>query len=564
MSSVEKVIDTFMGSKEFNVEWKDAIEKKLHWFYDDLHCPHPISPLYFDIGGWWGNTCEYMYRRFGAPFGKTWIAKNVNEYVYTTVVPRTDEQEMERLGTYYGQVMPVYAENFLKWWKERYLPEILTNLEYIDNYPYGAASIVDLLIHMEDALDIQERHFRIHWILNLAQFQAFMEFRGAYQEILGSIDEELIGKILVSEDDRNWDSLKALYNMKEYIKKNNAMSELFSSCTKEIMSKINTIEGNEEFLSMLAAYQKDFGNKAIYTHEYIYPTLRENPAPIYESLKNYLEIDYDFFEAFDKCKKEQKFSIEKLYCMVPDEAQKEKLRKTLELAVKMAPLTPDHHFYIDQGTYARMRAVFKEVGSALVKINTLEDCEDIFMLKYEEIRAIAVNSQAFDVKTLVKERRSALEDAQKIHPREWVGTISQWSLYEEPYKSLWGWPEKYLAEVEARTKSPKDNSKILKGLPASAGVAEGIARFVTSPAEFDQIQKGDILVCKMTNPAWVVSFTKIAGLVTDTGGALSHPAVVSREFGIPCVVGTSKATRTIKSGMRVRVDGSKGIVEILD
>jgi len=68
----------------------------------------------------------------------------------------------------------------------------------------------------------------------------------------------------------------------------------------------------------------------------------------------------------------------------------------------------------------------------------------------------------------------------------------------------------------------------------------------------------------MTNPAWVVLFTKIAGLVTDTGGTTSHPAVLSREFGIPAVVGTSVATKRIRTGDRIRVDGSAGTVDVLE
>ena len=67
----------------------------------------------------------------------------------------------------------------------------------------------------------------------------------------------------------------------------------------------------------------------------------------------------------------------------------------------------------------------------------------------------------------------------------------------------------------------------------------------------------------MTLPAWVVSFSKISALVTDTGGALSHPAVVAREFGVPCVVGTRRATQLIKTGDKIRVDGSIGVVEVL-
>ena len=72
-----------------------------------------------------------------------------------------------------------------------------------------------------------------------------------------------------------------------------------------------------------------------------------------------------------------------------------------------------------------------------------------------------------------------------------------------------------------------------------------------------------MLVCRMTNPAWVVLFTKIGGLVTDAGGMAAHPAVVAREFALPAVVGTSNATQRIKTGQRVRVNGATGIVDVL-
>ena len=93
---------------------------------------------------------------------------------------------------------------------------------------------------------------------------------------------------------------------------------------------------------------------------------------------------------------------------------------------------------------------------------------------------------------------------------------------------------------------------------------EGPARVVDSPAEFDSVQAGDVLVCKMTNPAWVIVFTKIVGLVTDSGGVVSHPAILSREFGIPAVVGTSIGTQRIATGDRIRVDGTAGTVEVLE
>src|SRR5205814_10579451 len=102
----------------------------------------------------------------------------------------------------------------------------------------------------------------------------------------------------------------------------------------------------------------------------------------------------------------------------------------------------------------------------------------------------------------------------------------------------------------------------IKGLAASPGVVDGTARHVSSIEEFDQVKEGEILICRVTNPAWVVLFTKIVGLVTDAGGVTSHPAVVSREFGIPAVVGTSNATEHIKTCDRERVHGASGDEEV--
>jgi pyruvate,water dikinase len=93
---------------------------------------------------------------------------------------------------------------------------------------------------------------------------------------------------------------------------------------------------------------------------------------------------------------------------------------------------------------------------------------------------------------------------------------------------------------------------------------EGVARVVRSEADFDAVQTGDVLVCQMTNPAWQVLFSRIIGLVTDAGGVTGHPAVLAREYEIPAVVGTSVATQRINTGDRIRVDGSAGVVTVLD
>jgi phosphohistidine swiveling domain-containing protein len=563
MADRNKIIDQFFGDATTPIEWKDEEEKKLHFWLDDLHCPQPISPMWFDIGGWW-LTCGYMYRRFGVPFGKDWVAKTVNGYLMSAVVPRPAEEEAE-LWSYYNMVMPVYADKFLDWWKRRYLPEILRNFEYLDTFPMESSSLPELMILLEEAIDIQERHWRLHWMLNLAQFQASITFESVLVPLIGEQHKPLVGRILVSDEDRNWDSVRELWTLKEKVKKSAVLQRAFddNETADGVMRALGTSEDGRALLQEIDSYKNEYGNKSMYAHEYLYTTWRENPTPIVEALRGYLLSDYDYEKDVRQLRANRDAAIKEMWSLVPagtSQEDKDKLKTALDLALKMTPLTPDHHFYMDQGTYARMRLVLMGVGRKLVELGGLTQPDDVMFLKYDELRKLSANLKTFDAKSLIKERRTEREKAFAIRPRLWAGTITDWSMYGEPYKQvLWDWPGIY----ERSKNAAAQPAGSLKGLGASAGVFEGPARVVESAEQFDQVKKGDVLVCKMTSPAWVVLFTKIGGLITDSGGALSHPAVVSREFGIPAVVGTRTGTQAIKTGQRVRLNGASGLVEIL-
>jgi phosphoenolpyruvate synthase/pyruvate phosphate dikinase len=100
----------------------------------------------------------------------------------------------------------------------------------------------------------------------------------------------------------------------------------------------------------------------------------------------------------------------------------------------------------------------------------------------------------------------------------------------------------------------------LKGVAASTGRVTAPACVLHGPEDFDQMRPGDVLVAGTTTPAWTPLFTMASAVVTDIGGPLSHGSIVAREYGIPAVLGTGVATRRIKSGQTITVDGSKGIV----
>ncbi|HVS50353.1 MAG TPA: PEP-utilizing protein, partial [Candidatus Dormibacteraeota bacterium] len=206
-ATATEVLGQFLGDDTFPVQWDSQAEKDLFWIYDDLHIPQPVSPMFFDIGGWW-LTCDHMFRRFATPFAADWIAKKINGYVFTAAIPADssilvdsteynaryaarvprDPNYAAQMGPYLGAVLPVYGTNFLTWWRERYRPEIDRNFEYFDAYDYSNRRLAELAIHLEDAIDMHDRNWKIHWMLNFSQFSATLGLQGAMQEIKGSVD----------------------------------------------------------------------------------------------------------------------------------------------------------------------------------------------------------------------------------------------------------------------------------------------------------------------------------------------------------------------------------------
>jgi phosphohistidine swiveling domain-containing protein len=315
-----------------------------------------------------------------------------------------------------------------------------------------------------------------------------------------------------------------------------------------------TERGRRFSAERIETHQKTFGYKAMWSHELMYKLWVEDPAPIVEAIRGYVATDYDYpsnlaavRDDLEAAKREVMEGVEG--------SEREKLTRALELSLNMNPLTPDHHFFVDQGTNARLRLVVIAIGRKLVDAGALDDAEGVVFLRYNELRRLMADPQAFDATELVSDRRDEHEEAYERRPPAWLGTATKEAI-EFPYGGLWGFPDRFYAGEPPTTGE-------IKGLAASPGVVEGPARYVSSLEEFDQVKDGEILVCRMTNPAWVVLFTKIKGLVTEAGGATSHPAVVAREFGIPAVVGTGNAGERIKTGDRIRVNGATGVVEVL-
>ena len=579
MALKEEVLGQFLGDEKFPIEWSSETEKLLFWVYDDLHCPHPLSPMYEDIGGWW-MSCDHMFRRFGAPFATDWILKNVNGYCYTAAIPAEaglsstvfsqeygstyharvplDPDYANKIGTYLGAVLPTYGLEFATWWNERLVPEMKRNFAYLEGKldQQDELNLMQLACLLEDAIDIHDRHWKIHWMLNFAQLSATLNLRAVMEKTHGKINEVLLGRLQNSAKDRNWDSIEALWKMKEEAKADSVLAEAFKADTAdEIIAALKSTERGKRFIAeRVVPYQKEYGWHAVWSHEFIFPNVVEQMEPVIELVRGYIQTDYDYPKMMGALAADIKAAAAEILQGLEGEALEE-MRAANDINLRMAPLTPDHHFYIDQGANAHMRQALLAIGRKLVAAGALDAPGDVVFFKYNELRVFMGNPAGMDGRTLVAERKAEREKAYTFRPKEWVGTATKTQL-AFPYLNLWGFPDKFYRKESTVAGQ-------INGLGGSPGVVEGIARVVLREDQFDDVRAGDILVCQMTNPAWVVLFTKIVGLVTDAGGTVSHPAVLSREFGIPAVVGTSVATQQIKNGDRVRINGTTGLVEIL-
>jgi len=243
----------------------------------------------------------------------------------------------------------------------------------------------------------------------------------------------------------------------------------------------------------------------------------------------------------------------------------------LGLCQLVFPFVEDHKFYCEHWFTTLFFDKIREFGAVLRDHGVLEDGEDIFHLRSGEIEQALVDvmlawaggSRSFGARhwrPIVDERKRMLEQLKDWQAPPALGPIPA-SIEDPALQMLWG----ITGETLQRWSTPElAEEGELRGFAASSGVVEGVARVLRDVNEIGQVRAGDILVCPVTAPSWGPVFTRIKAVVADIGGTMSHAAIVAREYGLPAVVGTGSATKRIRTGQRVRVDGDRGVVHVLD
>ena len=231
----------------------------------------------------------------------------------------------------------------------------------------------------------------------------------------------------------------------------------------------------------------------------------------------------------------------------------------------------EHKFFCDYWFLTSWWNKIREFGALLAGSGFLDDGEDVFQLTRYEV-ASALDELTLTWATggrpsgpghwppIVARRRELLERLGEWTPPPALGIVPE-AITDPMTIMLWGVTTE---RVQEWARQEQGGGSVLHGAPASPGIAEGPARVVRSVDQISEVRDGEILVCGTTSPAWAPIFTKLRATVTDVGGVMSHAAIVSREYGMPAVVGTGRATSRIRTGQMIRVDGAKGTVTVLD
>ncbi|HCB50923.1 MAG TPA: hypothetical protein DEP47_15755 [Chloroflexi bacterium] len=223
-------------------------------------------------------------------------------------------------------------------------------------------------------------------------------------------------------------------------------------------------------------------------------------------------------------------------------------RKSLAWAQRYAPLREDG--LADVGlSYPLLRQMLRELGHRFVGAGMINEPDDVFWLKEDEIEQAVEkldSKEALDdLSEIIPQRKSTWQAGKRISPPLMLPQIKFLGKNIEELKS---------------GRSKRRDREGLKGVAASPGSVTAPACVVHGPEDFAQMKTGDVLVAPITTPAWTPLFARASAIVTDVGGPLSHGSIVAREYGIPAVLGTGTATKRIRDGQVITVNGSNGKV----
>jgi len=573
---------------------RNGYEKETFWFYDGLHYPEPLYP--FDTiwdEAWFLALSQFNNRIFMVPPVRGVDHRIINGYVYISPVPVKDPQEigarvpnfMERAGYYYKNwdaleaKWKVKMEATIRELEALKIPRLaeMENLSVVTD-ALGESEGFHLLKNYDDLINLGIKCWQYHFeFLNLG-YAAYVFFLDFAQKLFPNIPAQRVTQMISGIDVIMYqpdEELKKLARLAIELRVDEVIT--FSPQWTVVEEALKKLPKGVQWLSSLKLAREPWFNISCGTgwfhHDRSWNDQMNVPlsgiATYIGKLKQGVSID----RPTEKVRAERDRITAEYRSLIEKPEDLKQFDELLGCAKTVFPYVENHLFYVEHWFHSVFWNKMREVAAIMKEHGVIADVEDIWLLRRDEIKsalwdivtAWATGVTPRGTQTWPREidwRKGVMAKFKQWNVPPAIGTAPE--VIQEPFTIvLWGVTNKSLADwASVQEVADPDTITELKGFAGSPGIIEGKARVCKTVGEVGELLEGEILVAPTTSPSWAPAFAKIGACITDVGGVMSHAAIVCREYGMPAVVGTGHATKIIKTGMMIRVDGSTGAVSI--
>ncbi len=577
----------------FSEALRERDESKF-WFFDGMHNPEPIYPFDAIMTENWAVAVNQLTTR-------VWLIppslgidhRVVNGYLFISPNAITDPDEVARRAEYFTKRAGHYFAN----WDEIYaawvdkatdcierlkqisfepLPEIEDEKVVFEHHGVYATfhlrNKYDALI--QSLFEMGSYHFEM---LNLG-YGAYLTFRELCQKLFPGITDRTVARMVAGIDIllfRPDDEVRKLSRLAVELDLTEAI--LDNAEPDAVMAAIKAHPRGSEWMAAFDEAKDPwfwYSTGAGYTHT-DRAWIDDLRLPL-SAMRGYIP-QIQAGESIDRPLEQVLAERERITAeyreLLSSDADRGAFDGLVALARTVYPYVENHNFYVEHWHHSIFWSKVRELGRVFVHHGFFAEEEDIFYLRRTEISDAlydlsigwATGSPARGPSywpEVVAKRRAIYKTLHDWTPPPALGEPPE-QITEPLTIMLWGITQEVVAEWLGGSEGGDDSGE-LRGVAASGGIVQGKARVVTTAEDLHAVETGEILVCRITAPSWAPVFSKIAAAVSDIGGIMAHTAIVSREYGLPAVVGTGFATQRIKTGDLIEVNGDDGIVRLIE
>jgi pyruvate, water dikinase len=564
-------------------------DDKRFWFYNSMHFPEPM-PAFDTV------TAEIPYQAIGANTARLFVFPTtlgiehriVNGRVYITANPVLDPAEIGRRAEVFGPRAGYYYEHWdelYEGWKER-LRGLIAQIEAItvpelpewepDDAVFSARGVAQnhyLQENFARCLALYSTMWHHHTEMLMLGYGAYVVFFQFCTQAFPEISDQTVARMVAGIDVimyRPDDELRSLARLAVDL----GVDDLFAEgcIPSEVLAALEARgEAGATWLGAFAGARDPWFHVSTgdgFYHHHL--SWNDDLTVPFTALPGYVaavRAGTMHVRPTAQLVEERERIANGYRDLLTSDDEKAAFDQMLGLCRLVFPFVEDHKFYCEHWFTTRFFQKIKAFGALLARFGVLTEADDVFHLHHTEVdQALSDVALAWAAGTpplggahfppIIAERKRMLKVLRDWSPPPALGPVPE-ALNDPAVRMLWGVTSE---RIESWLHPDQDE---MHGVAASAGVVEGVARVLHDVNEIGEIREGEILVCPVTAPSWAPVFGKIKAAVSDIGGAMSHAAIVAREYGMPAVVGTGDATKRIRTGDRIRVDGDQGTVRVL-